>query len=655
MNISENKKKYIKFTAIVTFCLVFVLFLVRANYNILSLIRQQTFRTYSINNGNEFKQADKETKFELSVWGKNLTYIDFLIQSEQNVDGKAKLEIFENNKSVYSIEEDNISDILTDGVLRFPVENVSLEVNKNYIACLTLDLKETVELHFLADGRPWIREVYQAGDKWIYCLILGTIDIVCVGGLILIFKYGLSDRIFLIFSISTGIIAAIVVAPASQDDEYRHLIRAYELANGHVLSEFTASPGDAKGNLIQESNGMIAIATIPEELNQVRMMDDDYNYDDISYIAELNYDISLDRFVALCNSGRTDETSQVSQAAVWQFGYLSYFPQVIGIWVGKIFGMRPFILSYMARVGNVIVCSIFAYICLRLIPDYCAGIWAIHFMPGVFMLRSSSSTDGLILALSMLLVSYILYLRKRRLYVFTFKNIVILFSLTAYIAILKLPYALLIGMLIILSSENYKGKKLSFLRSIFLAGSIFIVAFVTYTLYGKVHIAFVNRQFVDGAPLQGAALIDSAHIQYLLTQPKNVLSLFGRYMADICNMFVGGVNGRIWIYGASYAAWIVITMLMMKKELQAYQRIMCFIIYAGMWLVILIVFFSLTSVGSTEIIGLNCRYMIPMIPLLLAVVPQGNEQTANLAKKGQVITVFGVMAGLLNAFFVYWV
>ena len=110
MNISENQKKFIRFLAMVTFCLMFALFLMRANYNILSLIRQQTFRTYSVNNGNEFKPADKETVFDLPVWGKNMSYIDFLVQSEQNIDGKAKLEIFENNKSIYSIEEDDISE-----------------------------------------------------------------------------------------------------------------------------------------------------------------------------------------------------------------------------------------------------------------------------------------------------------------------------------------------------------------------------------------------------------------------------------------------------------------------------------------------------------------------------------------------------------------
>lgn len=655
MNISENQKKFIRFLAMITFCLMFALFLMRANYNILSLIRQQTFRTYSVNNGNEFKLVDKETVFDLPVWGKNMSYIDFLVQSEQNIDGKAKLEIFENNKSIYSIEEDDISTILTDGILRFPVEKVRLEINKNYTACLTLALKEPVELHFLADGRPWIREVYRAGDKWVYCLILGMIDVVCVAGLILIFRYGLSDRVFLTLSISAGIVAAIVVAPASQDDEYRHFIRAYELANGHVVSEFITTPGNAKGNLIQENNGMIAIATVPEELNQVRMMDNDYNYDDVSYIAELNYDISIDRFMTILSSEQTDETAQVSQAAVWQLSYFSYFPQVFGIWIGKLFGMRPFLLCYMARIGNVIVCSILVYICLRLIPDYRAGVWVVHFMPGVFMLRSSSSTDGLILALSMLLISYILYIRQKKKYAFSKKNIVILIFLTAYISILKLPYALLIGTLIILKPENYKKERLYFFKSVLLAGLIFTSAVIAYMLYGKLHMALVSSVVTNCAKFSGSALVDSTHIQYLMTQPREVLSLFGRYMTDIWNTYAGGVNGRIWIYGISYALWIFITMLMMKKETEVYQRILCFILFMGMWVVILFVFYSLTPVGSTEIIGLNCRYMIPMIPLLFAVIPQGNEQTTVLAEKCQVITLFGVMAGLINAFSVYWI
>lgn len=634
--------------------LIFIVLLTVIDVKPFRTIQRQEARVYSVDSNNgQYEVLEEAIEFDIYIHGKNVRNIEFLFES---IEGNAVLSIYEENGEL--LGETEISDVaesFMQGSLSFPVEQFELQVNHEYRAVLSVDSDEEVKIYCKEEGVPWNRQIFKADYKWVYYVILAVTNLIVITGMALLLKFGLNNKVFLVISVSFGAICTVLAAPASQDDEYRHFIRAYELAKGEVVSEFAEPQEKQKGNLIQENNGMVALATVPEELNQIRLLDDDYNYDDVSYIAELNYDISLDKWIGLLSKKPNDETVSVAQAGVWSLNFFSYWPQVLGICIGKIFGLHPFLLCYMARLGNVIACSFIVYSCLKLIPRYKAAIWVIHFMPGIFLLRSSSSSDGLIIALTMFLVSYILYLKEKQVLVFTLKNILILLGITAYLAILKLPYILMIGVLIILDKDNYKKEKLIFGKSVGLALLIFVGAYVVYTSYGVLNMALVNKVYSEGQKLVGTPFVDQTHIQYIISQPGEVIGLFADYMTQIIQAFESAVNGRLYPYAWTYALLVFAVVALLKKNGMWWQRLLSLLLYCGIWLVILFVFFSLTEPGAGYIWGLNPRYMIPMIPMLLVILPQGNDKTAIWAERGQVLTVTITAANLLHLFSVYWI
>lgn len=634
--------------------LIFIVFLALIDLKLIKVIQQQEVRVYSVDSKNsEYEVLEKELVFDVYIHGKNIRNIEFLFEG---TEGGAALSIYKENGELLGKKEiPDVTENLMQGILSFPVEQFELQVNQNYRMKLSVASGAEVKIYCLEEGVPWNRQVFEADYKWVYYVILTVTNLIVITGMFLLLKFGLNNKVFLAISISFGAICAVLVVPASQDDEYRHFIRAYELSKGEIVSEFAYPMENQKGNLIQENNGMVALATVPEEVNQIRLLDDDYNYDDISYIAELNYDISLDKLIGILSKEPDDETGIVAQAGVWSLNFFPYWPQVLGICIGKMIGLRPFFLCYMARLGNVVVCSLIVCFCLKLIPHYKAAIWVIHFMPGIFLLRSSSSFDGLIIALTMFLVSYILYLKEKQFLVFTPQNILILLGVTAYLAILKLPYILMIGVLIILDKGNYKREKLVFVKSVVLALLIFVGAYVVYVSCGALNMALVNTAFNEGPKIIGTPFIDQAHIQYIINQPGEVISLFAGYMVQMVQTFESAVNGRIYPYYWTYALLVLVVVALLRKNEKWWKRLLSLILYCGIWFVILFVFFSLTEPGTGYILGLNPRYMIPVIPMLLVILPQGNDRTAIMAERGQVLTISITAANMLHLLSAYWV
>lgn len=639
--------------------LVTLLFL---NCKIINLVKGQHSRAYSVDSNNKYNELSEDIEFILKIYGNKTQAIEFLIRSDDQITGSASLTLYDNNgEKIGFIEQEEVSNVLKwekiwKGYgMPFCVEQLELQANESYHAIIQFDLNCDAELYCISDDTPWNRQIYSVNYNWLYYLILITMDSVSAFCGYVLIKKGLDDKIFFIIAISFGLLAAILIAPVSQGDEYRHFIRAYEIARGKLTTEYREYEDGMMGNLVWRENGMVPIAEIPEELNQMRLLDRWNNFNEISYEAEANHNISLDRVVGLLGSEGENSTAVVSQTAVESLGLLSYLPQVIYICIGKALGIRPFLLLYMARMGNVIACAFLTYICLRLIPRYRAGIWATYFIPSMFILRSSCSPDSLLFTLIMVLISFILYLKENKLPVCTAKHIAILLCLISYVAIMKLPYVLLIGVLVILDKNNFKNEKHYFIKTLTLVVALASVAYICYSVIGEVGRIVINSKLPSTQQLVSKPLLSKEHIQYIVAHIKEVIIMFGKNMFQIPQMYINGIGigSRYWFIRI-YGGLLLLIFMLLDKLCDWKKKILMFLLYCGIWLVILIVGFSWLRPDLGYIWGINGRYMLPMIPILFIALPFGNEKSMVIVEKLQILMFILMIVNLYSLFWIYW-
>ena len=621
------------------------------------MIQNKNIRTYSVNSYNEFISLDQKTEFLMEIYGHGIEQIEFSVKSGTAFSSDLILTIYDNVGNIIGeVSQTDIGQIIDaengeiEYTISYYISQFNLLANQKYYATLETDPKTSIELCCLSDGTPWNKQIYHSNYNSIYYLILAFIDIVEIICFILILKRGLHTKIFFIISTLSGIIESILIAPASQPDEYRHFIRAYEISQGRLTTNYQPYTDDIIGNTNWLTVGVVALAEIPEELNQIRLLDTSHNFNEKSYDAEVNHNVSLDKMINILEQDTDGTTAKVSQVAVETLSPLSYIPQVLLILIGKFLGMRPFLLYYMARLGNVIVCTCLACICLQLVPQYKAGVWAIFFMPHACILRSSCSPDGLILTLTMLTISFIIYLKENKLPLYTIKHISILLCLSFYIAMMKLPYMLIIATLIILDKNNFKTPKYCFIKTSALAIIIICLSYLFYFLMGTIRLLEINSKLLDGQQINTQPLLSANHIQYVINHIPEVAVMFGKEMLKIFDMYIYAVNGWRYPFGATYWLLLLVTLLVSNKICEWSKKTLIFLLYAAIWLVVLIVGFAWLPPDIGYIWGINGRYMLPMVPVLLTALPFGNEKTSKISEALRIPLVFFT---LMNQFTLY--
>ena len=161
-----------------------------------------------------------------------------------------------------------------------------------------------------AEKGIWHIERYTPDKRWYYACIL-CIDVVLSIGMYGLLKNGLSTKAYIISSLVIGILFALILTPDSQDDEFRHLVRAYDISQGHIITHQIDSKENMKGNAIGELYGHFPYAEIPAEMDAQRMTDQSINYDNTSYQAEINLSASRERMQTILAEDEEQGTNMV--------------------------------------------------------------------------------------------------------------------------------------------------------------------------------------------------------------------------------------------------------------------------------------------------------------------------------------------------------
>lgn len=582
------------------------------SYNLLEVFQKKETTTYHLEEDQysiKSLSSAESDKFQIRFNFRNIINSLVSIDLDDETEGYVKYSITDSKNQTILTGKSTVEEILpVNGILiNLPTEIIDNE--QPYSFLIESQLNKPLSLRISQSGFVDTIETYPF--EWYEIIRKGVIigNIIFLICLIALVSRIKSEYKFLLLSLLIGGIASFVIVPASGPDEWRHFLRAYDLAqtNDHEYEVVEIFEGT------QEA---VALC-LPQEYGDIKDLGTDKNK---NWTDEMNNSISIPKLRTLFEENElTGEKASYPMLATSEFSLLHYLPQVIFIKIANIFEMKPIWVFYMARWGNVIFTSLLAFWAIRLTPKYKNIMIGLFFIPGLTLLRGICSTDGLLFSLVLLLVAYTIYLRENNINILSWRVCVGYILLGTYITLLKLPYVLLLALICLVNNASLK----SFTKKGIVQSEkhkwIIKVSYTSVMVFLSLVISNIILTTSRIALIPQSSAINIRAIEYFFENPLHVISLLVRTFADtfageISEAFMWPLNGGIWFIYLLVLIWICWCEdgIRLKFHEKGFLLGLAFVIWSG----ILVVFYMLSTIGGDTIWGMQGRYMIPLMLLI---------------------------------------
>jgi hypothetical protein len=227
------------------------------------------------------------------------------------------------------------------------------------------------------------------------------------------------EKMYVVLALVFGLSLVFLTPPLQTPDEQDHLNRAYQLAELNIFQYDSTVPtslinlfdtfGRLNFNPVQKTNANEILSQREVELNP-----------------------------------------QVRSALHARPFIFPYFPQALGMFIGKMFNGSPVMLLYMGRVFNLLFAIVLIYFAIRTAPFFKWIFFLLGLMPMTLYLCASLSKDAMIIGLSFLLIALFLQFAYDQQKKISTKDLVILFVVSFLLATSRSVYAILIGMFLLI-------------------------------------------------------------------------------------------------------------------------------------------------------------------------------------------------------------
>jgi len=308
---------------------------------------------------------------------------------------------------------------------------------------------------------------------------------------------------------------------------------------------------------------------------------------------------------------------------------VGYIPQVLGTHFARLFTDNLAAVIYMARLFNIIFSLVILSITLKFLP-YGKNIFILLlFSPEAISTFASLSCDAMTTSIIFLFIAYILRILhdKKPL---TMKNIAIIGILGFIIALCKLVYFPIFLLILILPlSKILKNKKHAILL-----GIITILVFIISISWIKLATPALNAVTNKWTLAENVTVYKyDFQTNYMFNNPLECIKLGLNTLDKNMSLYLSEIAGNhLWFaqeinktFLIPFIFWgVMIFILFADKDLSARfnkkQNIITLLIFSATSILIFVsLFIQYTPVYSISIDGIQGRYFIPLLPLLMLV------------------------------------
>lgn len=406
------------------------------------------------------------------------------------------------------------------------------------------------------------------------------------------------QNVFLFLGLFFGLLFVFVTPPAVVGDEPNHFFRAYQISEGQIIGE---RRDYLSGGWLPES----VVLTNRKLVSNIEM-----NHDvkfDTNLISELLY---------LPLEPEKQVFERFPNTVV--YAPVPYFPQVLGILTGKIFGASPLVMIYLARIVNLFFFILLAFAAIRITPLHKWVFCLICLTPTAVFQAASASVDAFTYGICFLTIAVFLSHALNDKEKLESADLLKIFVLTLLAVLSKQAYILLPFLFLLIPRRKIgsTGKYLLIFSCLF-AVCLFAEAVWSF-LVKAIYLPY--RIDIPINPEQQLAFIINHPLKFITLAARNYIFSLGYYLKT----FFGQLT---WfdLYVPTYLIVFIYLVIVgaalldkdSKKTISKINKFIFLSIITGTAFIIsALLYMSWSPIGGDFVEGIQGRYFIPVAPLI---------------------------------------
>lgn len=472
--------------------------------------------------------------------------------------------------------------------------------------------------------------------KYMYFLITGII-LFGIGMLLVfvLFKFKL-HYIFAFLSLIIGFVYLLIIPTYTVPDEWTHFLTAYSKSS--MILQVDAF--DDEGNVLLYDD-----ATDYFLRNQKPRCHDYSRY-----------------FEGVFGREKDSLPGPISTRQPLGLSNFGYTPQVIGVTMGRFFNLNCEQISFLGRFMALLLYCVIMSFSIKIVPKVAKSfMFVIGLFPITMQQICSFNYDSVLFTFSFLLFACLLnlVLNKDKKKVSKLDYFIIIIS-TIIISTIKIIYVPILGLGLFIPKEKFNHK---YEKLLIIIGLIFLTLFV-YVFSVKLN-ANIKHDFVK-IPENNIYY----SLSYVLNNPwKEIQLLIATIQNNFSFYFESMITGPLgWLdisvpgsFLAGYSLLLMLSLIDHDGEMiiDRKLKIMSLALFFLVFIVILLALqITWTVAGSKTVIGVQGRYFLPVLPLLLLALKSKkiqftvNSNTLNLLLYGvlimQTCVIFNVLIRVIS-------
>lgn len=530
-----------------------------------------------------FKLVDESNNITVSEWNRKISKI--------NTDGiltlKLKKQIKDSSGAIYRLyiesletEKNSVSlykseeDVFSDGVLFKEDKAMNSDI-------LFTVLPAKVNNHF-------ILKYYKCVIAFLITAMIVIWFIVFIGE-----KYDIKT-VFLVFTLTFGMAYLLVMPAFSAPDEIAHFATAYRRSN-QIMS--VDGDNDVDYALCRQTD------VIKRELDYTTTLET------YRYIRSTLFTRNTNKDNAVFTRAKVLQNTPA----------VAHLAQATGITIARLLNLSDVALCFLGQFFAFLFYTVLTYFAIKIIPVGKQLIFAISSFPMTMSIIPSFSYDPIIYGLSFLLIAIIIRLIYSVEKV-TLKDCIICLVTSLLLAPCKMVYSFISLLVILIPDRKFKNKKSANLFKIITVVASIVYAFISNA--SAVADSSSGVKMIEWAGAQGFTLTD------LLSDIPGTINMYlmtiHEYMGDYLNTMIGGELGWLNVVmpmDIIILSLIVLVLSLREERVKRITDIQKVVYVCDFLLIAALICTSLllgwTHIYSNVILGIQGRYFIPILPLLL--------------------------------------
>lgn len=403
-----------------------------------------------------------------------------------------------------------------------------------------------------------------------------------------------------------GLVFVFLTPPSGAGDEPRHFERMFEVATGQWLG--------AQGL----PRGVIAFTDLSKQAVENRAKFDAARREALAAIPLDDADIQpyprpLEKILRIHHPA-------------------AYLPFAPAIWIGSAFDLPPYTIFVLCKLTTLALGLFLMRQAIRILPNFKLLATFIALLPTTVFYLGAANIDAFLTGFGFLFFALVVRAAARGNGAMTGRDIALLASAGAAVAVIKAPYAFLPLLAVLIPADSFKSprQRAGALAAIILPGIAFALS---WALLAKTHLVPEGAYSTPG----GTYVLPAEQMARLIAYPPEFLAVLWRtaFESSVPATILGQALGLLGWNNVPLPPWTIAlsmtTLILLwfgsrgEKSLALCSntgRIVTSALFGGVVTASLfLLYVQWTGVGAPTVEGFQGRYLLPIAPLLFPLAP----------------------------------